>query len=239
MKIIKKIAIFFFNILDEFIHQKRIINFLKKRLRKIDTYLDIGCHKGTYTDLILRNYKVKQVLMVEPQLKIFKFIKDKYKKKKFISIYNCAISDSDKKKTIFINKHDLTSSLTHIDKKNIYLNIKAKLFGGTIEQMIQSKYQIKCRRLINLINKNKIKKIDLLKIDTEGHEFQVLKGIGSCLKKNVKYILIEFHNSKIFVNYSSNKIHRYLIKNNFKLQKKIKFPFTTWEDRIYKNINLF
>ena len=137
-------------------------------------------------------------------------------------------------KKIFINKHDLTSSLTKIDKKNSYLNLKAKLFGGDIHDMINDTLMIKCIKLDNLLKKNKIKKIDLLKIDTEGHELQVMKGLGKYIK-NVKYILIEFHISNIYINYDSKKIHYYLKKNNFSLKKKFKFPFTTWEDRIYFN----
>ena len=56
--------------------------------------------------------------------------------------------------------------------------------------------------LKNIINKEKIKKIDLVKIDTEGHELQVLQGAGNFLKKGIKYLIIEFHNSNIFLNYN-------------------------------------
>ena len=72
----------------------------------------------------------------------------------------------------------------------------------------------------------------MLKIDTEGHEYQVLQGLGKKINK-VKIILIEFHNDKIYKNYNSKKIHKYLIKKNFDLKTRIKFPFTEWEDRIY------
>ena len=74
----------------------------------------------------------------------------------------------------------------------------------------------------------------MLKIDTEGHEAEVLQGAKKLLKKNVKYILIEFHFSKIYKNYNKNKIEKILKKNNFYLIKKFKFPFLTFEDRIYK-----
>ena len=72
----------------------------------------------------------------------------------------------------------------------------------------------------------------MLKIDTEGHELQVLKGLEEKIKI-VQIILVEFHNDKIYQNYSSEKVHKYLNKKNFKLKTKIKFPFTQWEDRIY------
>ena len=41
-------------------------------------------------------------------------------------------------------------------------------------------------QIIRNHKKNNVKKIDLLKIDTEGHELQVLKGAGS-FKKQSKF----------------------------------------------------
>ena len=65
-------------------------------------------------------------------------------------------------------------------------------------------------------------------------KLQVLRGIKKSIKK-VKYVLIEFHNDKIYLSYNPNKIHSYLINNNFVLKDIYKFPFTTWEDRFYFN----
>ena len=79
-------------------------------------------------------------------------------------------------------------------------------------------------------------RVDLIKIDTEGHEFEVLVGLGNKIKI-VKAFLIEFHNNKTYLNYNNIKIEKLLKKNNFILKKKIKFPFTTWEDRLYLNID--
>tara|TARA_B100000035_G_C20961600_1_gene536806 strand:+ start:427 stop:1146 length:720 start_codon:yes stop_codon:yes gene_type:complete len=237
MKFLEKIAIIFFDILDKYFHQKNIITYLKKNIENIEVFFDIGSHKGTYTDLIIKEYKVRKVVMVDPQKNIFKFIKKKYANNKTVKTYNFAISDKKKKQTLYINKHDLTSSLTQIDKKNSYLNLKAKLFGGTINDLIQNKYMVNSCRLSEIIKKNSVNKIDLLKIDTEGHELQVLKGAGSFLKNKVNFMLIEIHNSNIFIDYDAKKIHNFLKKNKFILRKKYKFPFTTWEDRIYQNKN--
>ena len=86
------------------------------------------------------------------------------------------------------------------------------------------------------MEKEDIETIDLLKIDTEGHEFQVIKGIKDKIK-NVKLILVEFHNDEIYVSYNPTKLHEFLVSNNFELVKNFKFPFTTWEDRLYLNLN--
>lgn len=234
MIFLRQIAIIFFDIIDKFFHQPKILNYLKKNFKYLNSFIDIGSHKGTYTDLILKNFPVNKIYMFEPQKKIFRFIKNKYKKNSNIKIFNNAVSNKTKMQKIFINKHDLTSSLTKLDKKNSYLNLKARLFGGDIHDMISDTIMIKCVKLENFIKKYKISDIDILKIDTEGHELQVIKGFGKYIK-NIKCILIEFHISNIYVNYDSKKIHSYLVKNNFNLKRKFKFPFTTWEDRIYLN----
>ena len=236
MNLIKSIAILFFDFLDQFINQKRILNNLKRNKLDIKLFFDVGSHKGLYSDLILKNFKVNKIFMFEPQKEIFAFIKNKYRNNKRIKIYNCAASNSKKKKKIYINNHDLTSSLTKLNDENVYLKLKSKLFGGNIKKMISNSYKIQAIKLNDLIRKEKIKKIDLLKIDTEGHELEVLMGLGEKIK-SIQIILIEFHNDNIYLNYSSNKVHSYLLKYNFNLQKKIKFPFTEWEDRIYINKN--
>jgi len=234
---IKLFAIFIFDIIDKYFHQKRIISFLKKINLDINFFIDVGSHKGTYTDLILSHFEDCKILMFEPQNDLFKFIKKKYKRNKKIFIYNNAVSNKNFKTIININHHDLTSSLCVFDEKNEYLKLKAKLFSVTTKGMILKKQKIRTIKLQNVLFKKEFKsKIDLLKIDTEGHELEVLHGMGKKIK-DANFILIEFHRDKIYKNYNPKKIHNYLVKNKFILVKKLSFPFTTWEDRFYKNIN--
>ena len=235
MKLLRKIAIIFFDIIDLYYHQRKILKFIKKSNINLKYFFDVGSHMGTYSDLILKNFEDSKVFMFEPQINIFKKIKIKYKYYKNVKIYNCAISDKSAQKKMYINRHDLTSGLSLLNlKSNKYLQLKAKLFGTTTSRMILKEQKIKTKKLFTIIKLNKIKKIDLLKIDTEGHEFEVLKGIERAIK-NIRYILIEFHNDKIYLSYNPKKIHNHLIKNNFVLKNVYKFPFTGWEDRFYFN----
>ena len=55
-------------------------------------------------------------------------------------------------------------------------------------------------------------------------------------KNKVKYLLIEIHSSKMYKNYSKNKIEEFLKKNNFILLKTFKFPFHPFVDNLYKYI---
>ena len=230
MNLLKSFAIFFFDILDLF-HQKKIINYIKKEEYEIINMIDIGCHKGKYFDLFSKFYRIKKAVLIEPQIKYFNYLK-KNTEKKNIKVFNYAVSDKNGYKNFYINHHDLTSSLNTINQKNSFLKIKSKIFGLKTEDMIRTKLKVKVQKLDFLIEKLKIRKFDLIKIDTEGHELEVLQGGRKFIKK-FKIILIEFRNDDVFKNYNSKKIHKFIINNNFFLKKKFKFPFTTWEDRIY------
>ena len=84
MKLLKEMAIVFFNLIDIYIHQIRILNFLKKYISEINTFIDVGAHKGVYTDLFNKNFIIKNIYMFEPQKEIFNYLKKNIKKiKKF------------------------------------------------------------------------------------------------------------------------------------------------------------
>ena len=156
MKILEKLAIIFFDFLDKFFHQKRIVKTLKKEVSNLNNFIDVGAYKGTYTDLILDNYKPKKILMFEPQEEIFKYLKMKYNDNKDIFLFNKALSNKDKSAQFNFNKHNLTSSLSNLDPGNSYLKLKAKLFGTTSEGMIIDIKTIQTTTLFSILEKRLI-----------------------------------------------------------------------------------
>ncbi len=234
MKILEKLAIIFFDYIDKFFHQRRIIRILKREVPNLNNFIDVGAYKGTYTDLILNNYKPKKILMFEPQKEIFEFLKKKYNENKEIFLFNEALSNENKPARFNFNKHNLTSSLSSLDPDNSYLKLKAKLFGTTSKGMIIDTKTIQTKTLFSILERENIADIDFLKIDTEGHELEVLQGMKEKINR-VKHMLVEFHIDEIYISYNPEFLHQFLISNNFELVKKFKFPFTTWEDRLYVN----
>ena len=88
-----------------------------------------------------------------------------------------------------------------------------------------------------LVEKN-INKIDLLKIDTEGYEYETLLGLRNKLK-NVKLVLFEHHyDNMILKNYKFRDIHKILINDNFLQIFKIKMPLRKSFEYIYENKNI-
>ena len=234
MKLLRNLLLHFFDLIDEFYHQKRIEKFIKKNKIKIKTFIDVGAFEGKYTDLILKIQEKCKVIMIEPQSKYYLLLKEKYKNNHLIKIMKIGISDKETLLKLKINKHEITSTFSQFNDTNKYLNYKAILFNSNLKNMTTNSENIEVFPLSLILQKNNLDSIDLIKIDTEGHEYEVLYGMGDYIKK-INYILVEFHIDKIYENYNSDKIHNFLLENGFTLQKKFSFPFTTWEDRLYKN----
>ena len=79
MKFLRRLAIILFDLLDRYLHQSRISNFIRKENINLDYCIDVGAHSGFYTDLILKLNKDAKILLFEPQLKYFRKIKKNIK----------------------------------------------------------------------------------------------------------------------------------------------------------------
>ena len=220
--------------IDKNYHQKN----LNKTLLKLDlkTIFDIGAHKGEFSSHILKYFKSSKIYAFEPQSEIYLKLKERFYQSKNIYPYNKALSDKNKKKKLNINIKTSTSTFSKYNKNSNWRKLKEFLLTGSNKSSFVKSEIVDVTSIDNFCKKKNINKIDLLKIDTEGHEAEVLKGANKMLKKNIRYILLEFHFSKIYQNYDRVKIENILEKNNFKLVKKFKFPFLTFEDRIYKKL---
>ncbi len=97
------------------------------------------------------------------------------------------------------------------------------------------KKKVIVEKATNTIKKLRIKKIDLLKIDTEGYELNVIKGFEKDITK-VKIILFEHHyDLMIRKEYTFSIINSYLKNKGFNLKNKYKMPFRKTFEYIYAN----
>ena len=130
-----------------------------------------------------------------------------------------------------------TSTFSKINLNSKHFKIKSFILANKSAGFYKNEIT-KINTLNYFIKKYKIKNIDLLKIDTEGHEFEVLLGLENNFKK-VKVILIEHNYTDYYLNYNLNKIKSHLVNNSFKKIKDFKFPFMNYTDAIYVNTKFF
>ena len=129
------------------------------------------------------------------------------------------------------------SSINNIDNKSFYSKLKKIIIGIFFfkSSIYKKKIKIKVKTLSEILIKNKFKKIDLLKIDTEGYELNVLNGLEKFLVKT-KIILLECHyDDSLIKNYNLRSLNSFFINNRFKLISKNKMLLRKGYELIYKN----
>ena len=227
----EKAITFLIDFVDTYYHQKKIFYFLKNF--EIKSVFDVGGHKGEFIKTVKKFKNIEKIYSFEPQKKIYqKLNKSSIENKIFC--FNFALGNNNEIRNLKINKKTSTSTFSDINNLSLWYKIKSFILRGSTKSSFIDEEKVSVMKLDDFCDDYKISNIDLLKIDTEGHEKQVLEGALNLIKeKKIKYILLEFHLSNMYSNYSVNDLENFLDNYNFKLLKKYKFPFIPIEDRIY------
>ena len=240
---IKKLIILLLSFFD-FFHQRKIIKFLsKKNLTKIDILFDVGAHKGESIGLFLKNMNVKKIISFEPSPINFlrlKNIKEHYIKKfnkTDIIIENIGLGNENKEINFKQFEESSSSTMKSIDEKSSYFKKKFNLLNFFNKKKKYQILKVKITTLEDYMNSNNINKISFLKIDTEGYEYEVLKGLKKKIQL-VDMIMFEHHyDNMIIKNYTFKDINNLLIKNSFFQIYKTKMPFRKTFEYIYVKKN--
>jgi FkbM family methyltransferase len=227
----EKTITFLINFIDRYYHQKKIYNFLKNF--KIKIIFDVGAHKGEFLKLIKKIENFEKIYSFEPQKKIFQNLNLLSVENK-IFCFNLALSNNNGIRNLKINEISSTSTFSEINDQSLWYKIKSFIVRSSLKSFFNYEEKVNVMKLDDFCNNHKISNIDLLKIDTKGHEKEVLQGALNLIKeKKIKYILLEFNLHKMYKNYSIKDLESFLDNSNFRLLKKYKFPFLFFEDRIY------
>ena len=231
IRIIKKI----FQKLDS-ISQKKNILFIKKKLgNEIETLIDVGANIGETILEFNRNFKIKKIYSIEPNFEAYNEIKKQ--KNKNVEVFNFAASDIEEQDKLKIGYLSSMSTINEINNDSIYTKVKSFIIWILTRKFAIYKNEtiIEKKRLDKFIDKQDIDVVDILKIDTEGHEFNVIKGLGDHITK-VKLILFEYHDDDSIVkNYSIDDIDNHFASNNFIQKSKIKMKFRNIYEYIFIN----
>ena len=230
--LIRKILNFF-----DYFQQKKILSILKIKIKNKPVLFDVGAHYGETINTFKKNFNFQEIHSFEVSEKNFNILTRKYKDFKDAQIFlnNYGLSDKNKESVIKEFVESSSSTLSKINEKSLYLKRKLKILGIFKNNNYYKNSKVKLDLLDNYLIRKKIEKIDLLKIDTEGHEYFVLKGSLNSLSK-IKYIYFEHHyDDMLHKGYTFSEIHKLLIKNHFKKIYKSKMYFRKTFEYIYEN----
>lgn len=220
-EIILKLSFFMTGRNRSFYNTEHEFRSVLKFINSIDVFIDIGANVGSYSDLLLNYNKKTNMFLIEPNKKNFNFLKIKYKKKNNIKIFNVALGSNTKNKYFYSSKRG--SGLDSFYNRKFQIDHRIKSKDGFQLIKFKKSYLAKSglfKDLYKSITKNNNKKvIDLVKIDTEGSELDILKGMGQNCIKNIKIIQFEFGSSNIDSKKFFIEFYIFFKKNNFDIYR--------------------
>ena len=184
---------------------------------------DVGSNQGQSIDFFTGIYKDAIIHAFEPNVGLYERLKNKYSINPNIRIYNLGLSNVDD----FLEFRECvmheTSTFENLNFESGYLKTKAKILGLNPYDIIKSKYFVRVTKLSEFINARQIKRIDILKIDTEGHELKCLQGLFDNLSPefSLGYIQFESHNDDMYLK-NEDKDAIFNLIENFGYGKKVR-----------------
>lgn len=146
-------------------------------VEKNDIVVDIGFNYGLFTISSLEK-NPKRIIGFEPNNKLCEIFNKNFNDDR-VTLVNCAVSDNDKVARFYENNFSVMNTI----KEN------------SINDSYNFSYEVQVLGINNIIKNYNLDKIDYLKVDCEGSEYEIFESISiSYLTNNVRKIAVEFHN---------------------------------------------
>ena len=248
MKISKTASSGFFKFLERIIRSHPLVYFLFRYLIKYtnifedDAYgvshlkfdkkiniIDVGASDGIATKFFLKKLKVANILCFEPNKSYVKILKKMNYNN--MRVYDYGIGEKDEKYKVYYPRYNFFEknfdlvTYTFYSKRELENQINLDFKFKKNIKIVKGEINLKKIRKLNF-------KISLIKIDVNGHELSVIRGLINIIKKDRPALIVETDkNIKKIDNYLSKLNYDkyfFLKKNNsFEKIKKI-YPLNTY-----------
>lgn len=159
---------------------KAEVSQILKKLPDPEVVVDVGGNVGDWTSAILHQSSPKAVYVFEPSKKNVSLLTDRFSSQPIVHVIPAALSINDGTAPLFADEAGsglgslYKRSLSHIgiDHKQIE-DISTICFSSFLEQF-------------------HVDKVDVLKMDIEGHEYSVLCSIDESFRNRIEVIQFEF-----------------------------------------------
>lgn len=179
------------------------LSMLKEYIKENAVILDVGANIGNHTIFFAKECNARKIYCFEPTQKTFQILKENIKINRLdymVDAMNIALGNKNSKVDVIVNAKDAGSN--YVEE-----NVKGDTALSTLDSLS--------------IND----KIDFIKIDVEGYEYEVLKGMEKTIAKDKPMLFIEIFD----VNY--DRVHGLLAYMGYKCE------FRMEQDYLYKFTN--
>ena len=210
---------------------------------------DVGCHTGNFTKNMIKLEKKttnnSKYYLFDPNPKMQNFLK-KLLEKENVNYFPLALDNSNEIKKFTINRYFEASGSSlksaHREDKMYNMSRKAfmKLFQPFSKVQDYEDINVQTQSLDNFCKFNNIDRIDLLKLDTDGTEYEILLGAENLLSNNkIGIIFTEISGFKKTFNDKVELIVNFLNKYNYRLEKVYKMNSVSWFSNLKATDNIF
>ncbi len=156
---------------------------LMKKLPSNPIIVDVGANAGFFNVLVFSKLKTARVFAYEPlasNIQLFRKTIDANPSMQNIQLIQAAVTGIAKD-SIELFTEDTTDN-----------TVVSSVFSG-FNKLNQKKISVPAQSLTSIIEKNNLEKIDLLKLDCEGSEYDIIYNTHPSILNRVKMMVVEVH----------------------------------------------
>jgi FkbM family methyltransferase len=189
--------------------------------------LDVGANTGQSVKRFRRAFPSSIIHSFEPSQRIFDQLKINVTGQHDVFAWNCAVGSAVGKQTFLENTHSDMSSFLELSKTGWGKIVKESTVDvTTVDQFLADR---------------QIERVDILKSDTQGYDFEVIKGAEQAMRRNtVGLLYFEFIFSDMYKNLPRfDEVFRHLTDRGFRLvsiyEMRHQENLASWADALFVN----
>jgi FkbM family methyltransferase len=199
------------------VYEKTTTNIISRLVKERMVVFDIGASNGVFS---LQMSKIVgddgQVFAFEPSSRLFPILQNHIKINNFTNI--------------------TAEKIALTDKDGIEPIISQRLASFHDKIPVIEQEEVKCMTIDSYVKEKKLKRIDFFKIDTDGKEYNIIKGAKDVLQKYCPIMIIEFSkntNVSGLVNLLLSHGYTFFYEDNIKISYKPEDIIKDAEDKIF------
>lgn len=197
-------------------------------------FIDIGASNGVKSLVWARKFPKAKIYAIEPHLSFFNQLDKQSKQYPNMTCFQLAISNKNGKRPFYVSKDPACSSLLPFVRENMK---KWRCPPGRSQFQTSEIVEIETKTLKQFLQEQRLKVVDLIKIDAQGHDLEILKSLGNYIQY-IKEITCEVQitNFELYKDQSKKQdLLDFMEKNGFSIFKTKRWSYGQEENIWFTN----